>query len=164
MTNQDKIAAATLAQIFGSELLKVDEATTQQSNMTGPAVKMHPRQFLNGTDRDPAVNLREDERRILEAVNREAEMSYPRQEEPQQEAPVRVTAPLQQTISPIGASVIPQVPVDQNQMEFSFPPPGSPGFELFVSINKNLERIAKAIESFELPKESSSYKKSSKSE
>ena len=164
MTNQDKIAAATLAQIFGSELLKIDESTTQQSNMTGPAVKMHPKQFLVGTPGDPTANLRADERRILEAVNREAEMSYPRPEEPQQEAPLRVTAPTQQTISPIGVSVLPQAPIDQNQMEFSFPPPGSPGFELFVSINKNLERIAKAIEGFEALKQSSSSKKSSKSE
>ena len=169
MTNQDKIAAATLAQIFGSELLKIDESTTQQSNMTGPAVKMHPKQFLVGTPGDPTANLRADERRILEAVNREAEMSYPRQEEPQQqepqqEVPLRVTAPTQQTISPIGVSVIPQAPIDQNQMEFSFPPPGSPGFELFVSINKNLERIAKAIEGFEVLKQSSGSKKSSKSE
>jgi len=146
MINQENIAAAQLAQIFGSELLRVDEFTTQQSNMTGPAVKMDPRQFLSATNNNSNANLRADERRIMDVVNREAEMSYPKYDEPTQQAPQPTILPQQQTISPIGAAVSQSLPVNPNQMEFSFPPPGSPGFELFEKINKNLERIAIAIE------------------
>jgi len=154
MITQDNIAAATLAQIFGSELMRVDEYTTQQSNMTGPAVKINPKQFLIPNNNNQ-FNMRADERRIIEAVNREAEMSYPRNDMPPAPQPVyqqQAPAPpiLQQTIAPIG-SVAQTLVTDPNQMEFSFPPPGSPAFELFVNINKNLERIAKAIENIEIP-------------
>jgi len=147
MITQDNIAAATLAQIFGSELMRVDEYTTQQSNMTGPAVKLNPKQFLmpNGNNQ---FNMRADERRVIEAVQREAEMSYPRNDMPP--APQPITQPVYQQHAPIGSAAQP-TSIDPNQMEFSFPPPGSPAFELFVNINKNLERIAKAIENIEIP-------------
>lgn len=155
MITEDKLAAAQLAQIFGSELLRVDEFTTQQSNMAGPAVRLDPKQILVGNNRSIGSNVTPEQKRIMDAVNAEAEMSYPRYDEPPQ--PVVQQAPVvrQQTINPIGSvttsqpnQVQPQT--DQNQMEFSFPPPGSPGFELFEKINKNLERIAKAIENIDL--------------
>ena len=169
MINPDAIAAATIAQIFGSELKRVDEYTTQQSNMAGPAVRLDPKQILVGNNRNQGANITPEQKKIMDAVNAEAEMSYPRQDQPP--APVYQQPPpqvLQQTINPIGnpiAYVAPfQTPVDPNQMEFSFPPPGSPGFELFVSINKNLERIAKAIEKFENNKQDTSTKKTTKPE
>ena len=157
MITQDKIAAATIAQIFGSELKRVDEYTTQQSNMAGPAVRMDPKQLLVGANQNTYSNLTPEQRRILDAVNAEAEASHPRYDEPPTPEPVfsQPTPVLRQTINPIGQSIPTQTPVDPNQMEFSFPPPGSPGFELFVSINKNLERIAKAIEGFETPSKTS---------
>lgn len=153
MINQDAIAAAKIAQIFGSELMRVDEYTTQQSNMAGPAVRLDPKQILVGANRNNNSSLTPEQRRIMDAVNTEAEMSYPRQEEPPAPQPIAYEPPVarQQTINPIGSSIpVQQAPVDQNQMEFSFPPPGSPGFELFEKINKNLERIARAIENIDI--------------
>ncbi len=155
MVNPDSIAAATIAQIFGSELMRVDEYTTQQSNMAGPAVRLDPKQILVGANRASNANMTPEQRRIMDAVNAEAEMSYPRQDQPPAPEPVYQQPPahvVQQTINPIGsqaAAPVQQQVTDPNQMEFSFPPPGSPGFELFEKINKNLERIAKAIENID---------------
>jgi hypothetical protein len=154
MITEDKLAAAQLAQIFGSELLRVDEYTTQQSNMAGPAVRLDPKQILVGNNRNVGSNITPEQKRIMDAVNAEAEMSYPRYDEPSQPVAQPAPAVRQQTINPIGAAPAPQPtqgqnPLDQNQMEFSFPPPGSPGFELFEKINKNLERIARAIENID---------------
>jgi hypothetical protein len=95
-----------------------------------------------------------EQKRIVDAVNAEAERSYPRYDEPSQPIAQPAPAVRQQTINPIGSAPVSQPiqtqsQVDQNQMEFSFPPPGSPGFELFEKINKNLERIARAIENID---------------
>jgi len=160
MITEDKLAAAKLAQIFGSELLRVDENVTVSSSMSGPAVRLDPKQILMGANQNVSGNLTPEQRRIMEAVNREAEMSYPRNDEPPR--PIIQPAPvMQQTINPIGAIPQPvqqQPQADPNQMEFSFPPPGSPGFELFEKINKNLERIAKAIENIEVSSKPESTK------
>jgi len=161
MINQDSIAAATIAQIFGSELKRVDEYTTQQSNMAGPAVRLDPKRILAGNSNNINNNMTSEQQRIMDAVNAEAAASYPRYDEPpqQEEQPVQLPPVLKQVINPIGIQSTPlqQSAVDQNQMEFSFPPPGSPGFILFEKINSNLERIAKAIERVE-----SSSKKTTK--
>ena len=136
---------------FGSELKRVDEYTTQQSNMAGPAVRMDPKDLLIGIPNNNNGNLTPEQRKIMDAVNAEANASYPRYDEPPQTEVYQVPPVLQQTIAPIGAPLSPQPAqvVNQNQMEFSFPPPGSPGFELFEKINNNLERIAKSIERIE---------------
>jgi len=147
MINQDALAAATIAKIFGSELKRVDEYTTQQSNMAGPAVRMDPKDLLVGNSVNNNRNLTLEQQRIMDAVNAEAAASYPRYDEPPQQQVYQAPPVLQQ----IGAPLVPQQVqvLDQNQMEFSFPPPGSPGFVLFEKINNNLERIAKSIERIE---------------
>jgi hypothetical protein len=157
MITQDKLAAATLAQIFGSELRRVDENTTMQSSMTGPAVRIDPKQILVGSTPNTYGNLTPEQRKIMAAVNAEAAATHPKYDEPAPQPVYQQPSPvLQQTINPIRNQTVPmqQPPTDQNQLEFSFPPPGSPGFELFEKINKNLERIARAIENIQIDKES----------
>jgi hypothetical protein len=153
MITQESLAAANLAKLIGSNLLRIDEATTEK-NSSGPAVRIDPKTFL--FENNPALRNAQTfsqnakERQMMELLQREAEAAYPRQDiPPQPYQPPQVVTPIAPTIStvtPIGLA--PQNNhSDPNQMEFSFPPPGSPGFELFEKINKNLERIAKAIES-----------------
>lgn len=163
MITQDKLAAATLAQIFGSELKRVDENTTVQSSMTGPAVRLDPKQILVGSNPNTYSGLTPEQRKIMEAVNAEAAASHPRYDEPAPQPVLPQPSPvLQQTINPIRNPAAPvQSLVDQNQLEFSFPPPGSPGFELFEKINKNLERIARAVENINISQQKQDRSKKS---
>lgn len=161
MITEDKIAAAKVAQIFGSELLRVDQNTTQQASMSGPATRLNPKQFLGQTEPRIPANLREDERRILEAVQREAEMSYPKQEpEPQYIVPPQ---PVQQRIPQVithqlNQPVTPAITREESdQLTFAdFFGKGSnvetnSVIKHIESISKNLERIATALENANVP-------------
>lgn len=76
MFNQDNIAAAQIAQIFGSELLKVQQSARTDGGSTPEIVKMDPKQFLIGQTQFTAARKAE-EQRIIQALQREAEAAYP---------------------------------------------------------------------------------------
>jgi len=165
MITEDKLAAAKVAQIFGSELLRVDQNTTQQASMSGPATRLNPKQFLSSNGQRSSANLRDDERRILEAVQREAEMSYPKEEpEPQyvvppqpvqQRTPQVITHQLNQPVTP----AITREESDQltfadffgnsNNVE------ASSVIKHIEKISKSLERIANALENANVPSKKS---------
>jgi hypothetical protein len=81
MFNQDSIAAAQIAQIFGSELLKVQNSARTDGGSVPEIVKMDPKQFLVGQPQYVA-SRKEEERRIMELLQREAESAYPVSEPP----------------------------------------------------------------------------------
>lgn len=72
MISEDKIAAAQLAQIFGSELTQIDEAVTYRSGNTSSAVKINPKQILLGQETKSATN-----NQVLTQLQREAEAAFP---------------------------------------------------------------------------------------
>jgi hypothetical protein len=71
-TLEEQIAAAQIAQIFGSALKQVDENTVQQSS-TGPATRIDPRSFLTIAQNQ----VQQQNNNVQERINKEAEMLYP---------------------------------------------------------------------------------------
>lgn len=140
MFNNDNIAAAQIAQIFGSELLKVQNSARTDGGTTPEIVKMDPKQFLVGQTQFTAAR-RAEEQRIIEALQREAESAYPIA--PPQPVPYTPqTAPAaipSQTISP---------PVQQQVR-----PPSSISIQstdVLERIALSLERIANAVDKVEI--------------
>ena len=135
MITQDTIAAAQIAQIFGSELLRIDQNTTERTHATQQATRVDPKQILTqGLPNYQTQNNKEKE--MLAFLQREAESSYPMNEQtitpiqPQQALPpLPAVIQPQQTITPITASVF------DNKLQ-----------SIFEKINSNLERIANRLE------------------
>lgn len=75
MITQDSIAAAQMAQIFGSELLRVQQSVSDSQHQPN-IVKLNPKQFLVG-QQNSNEHRREEERQLLEKLNREAEAMHP---------------------------------------------------------------------------------------
>jgi len=132
MITEDKIAAAQIAQIFGSELLRVDHNTTER---TGPqATRIDPKQILmQGLPQNQFQDNKEKE--MLALLQREAENSYPINE---------------QTISPIQEQhYVQQAPAPSLAQQIA--PIAAPAFDsklqvIFEKINSNLERIANRLD------------------
>ena len=92
MFSQDKIAAAQIAQLFGSELLRVQQSAQTDSGSQPNIVTMDPKQFLGESPQYQNVKKAE-EQRLIQMLQREAEASCPLPEEQQ---PVHnTTIPLQ---------------------------------------------------------------------
>jgi hypothetical protein len=75
MITQDSIATAQIAQIFGSELLRVQQSVSD-SQTQPDIVKMNPKQFLVGQQNFNA-NRRLEEQQLIQKLSMEAEMAYP---------------------------------------------------------------------------------------
>ena len=75
MITEDNLAAARMAQVFGSELLMVQENAKMDSGSVPNIVKIDPKQFLLGSGPNNRYN-RHDEQKIIEKLQNEAEMTY----------------------------------------------------------------------------------------
>lgn len=138
MITEDKIAAAQIAQIFGSELLRVDHNTTERTSATQQATRIDPKQIL--TQGLPQHNFQNNkEKEMLALLQREAENSYPINE---------------QTISPIQEQhYIQQAPAPSLAQQIA--PIAAPAFDsklqaIFEKINSNLERIANRLDEVDI--------------
>ena len=146
MFNTDNIAAAQIAQIFGSELLKVQNSARTDGGTTPEIVKMDPKQFLVGQTQFTAAR-RAEEQRIIEALQREAESAYPiAQPQPspytQQVAPA--TLPPQLTSTAGQPQLIPNLPVS------NVPRENFASVDVWERIAISLERIANAVDKVEI--------------
>lgn len=75
MITPDSIATAQIAQIFGSELLRVQQSVSDSQSQPD-IVKMNPKQFLVGQQNFNA-NRRLEEQQLIQKLSMEAEMAYP---------------------------------------------------------------------------------------
>ena len=128
MITEEKIAAAQIAQIFGSELLRVDHNTTERTSATQQATRIDPKQIL--TQGLPQHNFQNNkEKEMLELLQREAESSYPINDQ--------VILPIQDQNTQQSSLLFQQpahttsTPVLNNSMQ-----------AVLEKINSNLERIA----------------------
>lgn len=124
MPTQEQIAAATIAQLFGSELFRVDQNTI---GSVPNAVKIDPKAFLT-QNANTQVLQKQQEQKLVEELNREAELAYPRAEPL---APVQPIPQKTQASKPIIREI-------HAPSEFQ---------ETLTKVNLNLERIASALES-----------------
>jgi hypothetical protein len=76
MFSEDNIATAQIAQLFGSELLRVQENSKTDSGYVPSIVTVHPKQFLVNTAQQQTAKQTE-EYRMLQALQREAELTHP---------------------------------------------------------------------------------------
>ncbi len=76
MFREDNIAAAQIAQIFGSELLKVQQSAKTDSGHTPDIVKLDPKQFLMNSE---VVNNQKKihEQQLIRRLQMEAEAACP---------------------------------------------------------------------------------------
>ena len=138
MFNREDIAAAQIAQIFGSELLKVQNSARTDGGQTPDIVKINPKQFLVGEHSKIQSKTFEDQR-MMEQLQREAEAAYPTNDQMfrQQESaaiPPQISVP--QHVPPAAAQ-----PVNINQ-----PPAFTGSLTYSVQTDRLLERIATSLE------------------
>jgi hypothetical protein len=140
MFTDDNLATAQIAKIFGSELMSVQESARTDAGSQPQIVKMHPKQFLTTSPQFQAQQ-KDSEQRILQALQREAENSYPLPEQssfppPSQQAPVPAPS-VQQPQQAVQSVVQPQLAARQYT---------TTEVNVWEKINFNLERIAISLE------------------
>lgn len=156
MFNNDNIAAAQIAQIFGSELLKVQQSARTDGGSTPDIVKIDPKQFLVGQTHYTAAK-KEEERKIIEALQREAEAAYPTNEPAPytpQTAPATISSYTPQaapSAPPLGRAII-NPPANIKLEEVSSP--------VLERIAISLERIANAVDKVEVKTKKKTIKRS----
>ena len=144
MITQDNIAAAQLAQIFGSELLRVQQSVSDSTSHPD-IVKMNPKQFLVGQHQHEH-HRKIEEQQFIAKINREAEMMHP--------LPRDVPPPINTSLQPV---ITPVQPIGQ--------PSGTSPLhaDVLVLIANFLERIALKLESVDLKPKRKTIKRKQKS-
>ena len=151
MITEGNLATAQLAQMFGSELLKVQKSSQTDSGSVPNIVRLDPKQFLYN-EAHLSNQKRADEQRIIQALQREAEAAYPIAEAqlpPQEQIPQppRQEAPIQVQPSPIPQSIT--------------QPPSAKG-DVWTSIASSLERIANSLERVDVSAKKKRMKRATK--
>lgn len=132
MITESNLATAQIAQLFGSELLKVQKNAQTDSGAMPDIVKIDPKQFLYNENR-MSLQRKVEEQRIIEMLQKEAEAAYPTAEPqlpPMQEPVQRSQAPIQIQPSSVAQHTI-QLPAKE---------------QVWSSIASSLERIANTLE------------------
>lgn len=135
MIRQENIAVAQIAQMFGSQLMNVQENAITDSGQKPQIVNIDPRQFLVPDAPSPAVRSKEQERLALMALQREAEAACPLPQETIQ--PIQ-SLPAQQNVSA-------EIAKEYKDTVF-IPKPTQNSVEIESKLVKNVERIAIALE------------------
>jgi hypothetical protein len=150
MFTEANLATAQIAQLFGSELLKVQNSATTDSGSQPNIVNIDPKQFLTSEPQYRATK-RADEQRLMQMMQREAEAAYPLPEQ----------APLQQPIEPQAPAAIykPQV---QHVVPISASAPQVASGDSWARIATSLERIANKLESVDIAIKKKRIKRTSK--
>lgn len=135
MITEGNLAAAQIAQMFGSELLKVQKSSQTDSGAVPDIVRLDPKQFLYNQTQ-VSNQRRAEEQRIIQALQREAEAAYP-----VAEAQLPPPEPVPQTERPIHPIQVQPSPAVQQISQ----PPLVKG-DVWTSIASSLERIANSLE------------------
>ena len=150
MFTEDNLATAQIAQLFGSELLKVQNSATTDSGSQPNIVNIDPKRFLTSEPQYRATK-KADEQRLIQMMQREAEAAYPLPEQapPQQsnepQTPTAIHRPQVQHVVPISASA-----------------PQATSGDSWVRIASSLERIANKLESVDIAIKKKRIKRTSK--
>lgn len=101
MISEDNIATAQIAQLFGSELLRVQEGARTDSGSTPNILNIDPKQFLVQNQSSPGGFAKKaEEQRLIRMLQQEAEAAYPAapiEPIPSSQPPLPAAAPIQQT-------------------------------------------------------------------
>jgi hypothetical protein len=97
MITEDKLAAATMAQIFGSELLRVDQTTMSGEGQSIPATRIDPKKILLEGTTNNQIGMSQKEQKMIEMLQREAELSHPIPHEQLSQAAMPIQQPIMQS-------------------------------------------------------------------
>ena len=150
MITEDNIAAAQLAQIFGSELLKVQQSVSDSKSQPD-IVKLNPKQFLVG-HQNFEHQRKLEERQLIDRINREAEMMHP----------LPQAVPAQLPPSGGGGSYVPPQ-AHSSPAPISHAPTTQQNADILVLIANFLERIAIKLESVDIKTKRKTIKRKPKS-
>ena len=151
MITEGNLAAAQIAQMFGSELLKVQKSSQTDSGAVPDIVRLDPKQFLYNQTQT-SNQRRAEEQRIIQALQREAEAAYPIAEP--QLPPQEPTTQTQRTQAPIQVQPSPVVQTT------SLPQTGKA--DVWSSIANSLERIANSLEKVDVSVKKKRIKRTNK--
>jgi len=152
MITEGNLATAQIAQLFGSELLKVQKNAQTDSGSTPEIVRLDPKQFLY--NQNQTVNRRRaEEQRIIEMLQKEAEAAYPVAEPQLPPAPETALPVVSPPIQPERPPVV--------HHNVSLPPQPIQN-ETWSSIANSLERIANSLERVDISVKKKRIKRSSK--
>jgi hypothetical protein len=141
MITEDSLATAQIAQLFGSELLKVQRNATTDSGMQPNIVNLNPKQFLVGQTQ--MTNQRKvEEQRLIQMLQAEAEASCPLPD--QSITPIASLPPQTAPNSESKAAAIPQSYVQVATKAVGVT------VDVWERINTNLERIANRLEKVDI--------------
>ena len=137
MITEDSLATAQIAQLFGSELLKVQKNATTDSGMQPNIVNLDPKQFLVGQSQ--MTNQRKtEEQRIIRMLQAEAEAACPLNDTQYSQSssplpPLQPPPAALEQVKPLLQQTIPRTTVVATG-------------DIWEKINSNLERIANSLE------------------
>jgi hypothetical protein len=150
MFTEDNLATAQIAQLFGSELLKVQNSATTDSGSQPNIVNIDPKRFLTSEPQYRATK-RADEQRLIQMLQREAEAACPLPEQSLSQQPIESQAP--------AAIHRPQV---QHVVPISASAPQIASGDSWTRIANSLERIANKLESVDIAIKKKRIKRTSK--
>lgn len=140
MITEDNIATAQIAQLFGSELLRVQEGARTDSGSQPNILNIDPKRFLmtNGSPQARVSAYRkEEEEQMLRMLQQQAEATHPLPPPEAPSAPVPLT-PVAEVTQPIESSREHSLIV------------GGANFNSLERIAASLERIACCLENTDL--------------
>jgi hypothetical protein len=140
MFTEGNLATAQIAQLFGSELLKVQSNSQTDSGTVPDIVKIDPKQFLY-EQTQMTQQRKMHEQQLMIALQKEAEAAYPIEETPS--LPTEQPPVPQPLNSPVLSQSIPQPVRD------SYTQPLSQHTAL-ESIANSLQRIANSLEKVDI--------------
>lgn len=152
MFTEDNLAAASIAQIFGSELLKVQNSAQTDSGQTPNIVNMDPKSFLIGKAQHNS-NRKTEEHNLIQALQREAEASCPLPDH-------------QYNASPPAQSLVVSQPNKIIQEGGVIPPinyVGNSTLDVWERIAISLEKIANAADKLDIKPKKKTIKRKLKS-
>ena len=133
MITEGNLAAAQIAQMFGSELLKVQKSSLTDSGSMPDIVRLDPKQFLYN-QAQMSNQRKAEEQRLIQALQKEAEAAYPMSEPTQQQ----ISLPVQRPEAPIQVQTPSIAPIAQ--------PSSTNKEDVWSSIAHSLQRIADSLE------------------
>jgi hypothetical protein len=165
MFNENTLAAAQIAQIFGSELLKVQQNAQTDSGHRPDIVRIDPKRILMNNNQGVNQSRRPDEQRIMEALQREAEAMCPlpaEQHHAPESTPQRPPEPAPQQFAHSNRSVLESLPLTEiKNMTLDT---GSAAFERAIErIASSLERIANVVDRIDIKQKTKTIKRKPKS-
>ena len=149
--SQDQLAAAQIAQIFGSELLNAQQNAQTDSGSQPNFIKVHPRDILT-QQHGQGHNVRtQTDQQMMAMLQREAEASYPLPEPPAG-APQPPPLPAEHLPPPLpNRAIPPALPPALTLPAARVAPVPAPGVgDVWERISDSLERIADRLEAVDI--------------